>query len=470
LSVPEAKQKISARLEAEGIGRREVNFRLRDWGVSRQRYWGCPIPVVHCEACGIVPVPKHLLPVVLPDIERFDQPGNPLEHHPTWKHVPCPACAKPALRETDTLDTFVDSSWYFARFCSPRGAQPLDRAAVDHWLPVDQYVGGIEHAILHLLYARFFTRALAACGKLGVKEPFRGLFTQGMVCHQTFRDITGKWIYPEDARVLADGRAVHAKTGEPVAIGRSESMSKSKKNVVDPGRIIDQYGADTARWFMLSDSPPERDMEWTDGGIDGAWRFTQRLWRMLQECAPELAQTAPGGKDAGTSTDAAVATLRRRTHQCIERVSQDIESFHFNRAVARIHELANAIADFRSGSGEKQMGGLFALREAFEALAKLIGPMMPHLAEEIWQALGHGDLIAQGSWPQADSELVREKSITIAVQVSGKLRATVQSAPGLDVATLREMALANENVRRAIGDRPVRKVIVIPDKVVNVVV
>jgi leucyl-tRNA synthetase len=470
LSVPDAKRKVAEKLEAEGIGQRQVNFRLRDWGVSRQRYWGCPIPIVHCKTCGIVPVPINQLPVLLPEIDRFDQPGNPLESHPTWKHIACPVCAKPALRETDTLDTFVDSSWYFARFCSPRGSKPLDRAAVDHWLPVDQYVGGIEHAILHLLYARFFTRALAACGKLSVKEPFHGLFTQGMVCHQTFRDSGGKWIYPEDARVLENGRLVHARTGEPVVVGRSESMSKSKKNVVDPGRIIEQYGADTARWFMLSDSPPERDMEWTEGGIDGAWRFTQRLWRMLQECAADLAKTRPGEKAAAPSADAAVTTLRRRTHQCIERVSHDIERFHFNRAVARIHELANAVDDFRKFSQIFPQGGALALREAFEALAKLIGPMMPHLAEEMWQALGHRDLIALSAWPEADGELAREETITIAVQVSGKLRATVQSAPGLDEAALREMALANENVRRAIGDRLVRKIIVIPDKVVNVVV
>jgi leucyl-tRNA synthetase len=480
LDVGQAKRAVTARLAAANMGAATVSYRLRDWGISRQRYWGCPIPVVHCEGCGIVPVPEKDLPVLLPDDVSFDQPGNPLERHPTWKHVPCPGCAKPARRETDTCDTFVDSAWYYARFCSPRADAPLDRAAVDYWLPVDQYVGGIEHAILHLLYARFFTRALKACGYVGLDEPFAGLFTQGMVCHQTYKDADGKWLYPGDARMLPDGGAVHAETGRPVTIGRSEAMSKSRKNVVDPGAIIDQYGADTARWFMLSDSPPERDMEWTISGVDGAWRFMQRLWRMLDDALPDLSPVgapAPPGvlgtpNDASRAAsppgefDAAAQALRHAAHKTIQHVTNDIERFHFNAAVARLYEFANAIAAYKATGAAAG----WTRREAFEILFRLIGPMAPHLAEEAWQALGHRKILAETPWPEADAELARESTVTIAVQVSGKLRATLEMARGLDDGALRAAALADENVRRAIGEKPVRKVIVIPDRIVNVVV
>jgi leucyl-tRNA synthetase len=466
LTVAEAKRTIAETLEARGLGRREVNYRLRDWLISRQRYWGCPIPIVHCEACGIQPVPAKDLPVLLPEDVRFDLPGNPLDRHPTWKIVDCPACGAKARRETDTFDTFVDSAWYFARFCSPRAEVPLARAAVNYWLPVDQYVGGIEHAILHLLYARFFTRALERCGHLGVKEPFLGLFTQGMVCHQTYIDARGRWLYPEDVRLTPDGGAVHVETGEPVRIGRSESMSKSKKNVVDPGGIIDQYGADTARWFMLSDSPPERDMEWTAAGVEGAWRFVQRLWRLLAESLPLPAARA----DAPSVIGPQALALRRAAHGAIAEVSQDIERFHFNRAVARIYELANAIAAFRNDEAHTTPAGVFALREALETVTRLIGPMMPHLAEEMWQALGQPTLLAETPWPEADPELLREDRITIAIQVAGKLRATIEMARDLDKQTLEQAALSLDNVRRAIGGRPVRKVIIVPNKIVNVVI
>lgn len=468
MTVQDAKRAAIARLEKMNIGKGEVNFRLRDWGISRQRYWGCPIPVVHCQACGIVPVPESDLPVLLPEITSFDTPGNPLEHHPSWKHVACPKCGARALRETDTCDTFVDSSWYFARFCSPRADTPLSRAVADRWLPVDQYIGGIEHAILHLLYARFFTRALEKTGHLSVQEPFSGLFTQGMVCHQTYRDGAGKWLYPEDVRFLPDGSARHVKTNDPVSVGRSESMSKSKKNVVDPGRIIDQYGADTGRWFMLSDNPPDRDMEWSEAGVEGAWRFTQRLWRLLQDGLPLLA--APDAPAPATLGPAAL-TLRRITHQTIAHLSHDIDRFHFNRAVARIYEFANAIGDALAAVRPRpEPGDGHALREALDTLSVLISPMMPHLAEELWQGLGHDALVAEQPWPVADTLLARDETITIAVQVSGKLRATLEVPPGLGEADLREAALANENVLRAIGDRAVRKVIIIPNKVVNVVV
>ena len=343
MTVPEAKTEMAKRLADLGCGVTTVNFRLRDWGVSRQRYWGCPVPVIHCAACGIVPVPVASLPVVLPDDVTFDKPGNPLDHHPTWKNVPCPSCGAPARRETDTLDTFVDSSWYFARFCSARADVPVERDAVDYWLPVDQYIGGIEHAILHLLYSRFFVRAMRRCGHVGVDEPFAGLFTKGMVCHETYKSAAGKWLYPEDVVFHPDGSATKVDDGTAVTVGRSESMSKSKKNVVDPGSIIDQYGADTARWFMLSDSPPERDLEWTESGVQGAWRFTNRLWRLVLGSFSNL-ETGTGTVGDGAPSSAVVA-LRREVHKAIIAVSDDLEALRFNRAVARIYELTNTLVE-----------------------------------------------------------------------------------------------------------------------------
>jgi len=462
LAVTDAIRAAIAKAEAMGIGKGTVNYRLRDWGVSRQRYWGCPIPVIHCATCGIVPVPAADLPVRLPDDVKFDKPGNPLDHHPTWKHVPCPNCGKPAQRETDTCDTFVDSSWYFARYCSPRAAAPLDRPAVDYWLPVDQYIGGIEHAILHLLYSRFFTRAMERCGYVSIAEPFAGLFTQGMVCHETYQDAAGAWLFPEEVEKSADGTLHLAGSGAPVSVGRVEKMSKSKKNVVDPGTIIDQYGADTARWFMLSDSPPERDMEWTAAGVAGAWRFNQRLWRLLSEAMPAL---PPAGSPVPAEISPAAMALRQTTHRTIAAVTDDIERFHFNRAVARIYEFANALDAFKPTTGDGPV-----LREALETLVKVTGPMMPHLAEEMWQALGHHQLLADTAWPVSDPALTREDTVTIAIQVSGKLRATLDLARDLDQGTLESTALANENVQRAIGGRPVRKVIVVPNRIVNVVV
>jgi leucyl-tRNA synthetase len=470
LGVEAAKGAAIERLQSLGAGEGTVRYRLRDWGVSRQRYWGCPIPVIHCEQCGVVPVPEQDLPVELPPDVTFERPGNPLDHHPTWKHAPCPACAAPARRETDTFDTFVDSSWYFARFCSPRAETPVVREEVDYWLPVDQYIGGIEHAILHLLYSRFFTRAMRACGQAGIDEPFDGLFTQGMVCHETYQDEAGKWLYPEEVRREADGRPVHATTGRAVTIGRSESMSKSKKNVVDPGSIIGAYGADTARWFILSDSPPERDMEWTTTGVEGAWRFTQRLWRLASGAAPRL----PAARTAAPLTYGPEALgLRQASHRAIAAVTDDIEKFRFNRAVARVYEFANAIDDFLAtseGIAGLSAGHGFALREALESLARIVAPMMPHLAEEVWRALGHASLLAQARWPVADPALVVEAEVTVAVQVNGKLRATIALPRDADRGAAEAAALADANVRRAMDGKPARKVIVVPNKVVNVVV
>ncbi len=451
-----AKRAAIGRLEGMGAGTGVVNWRLRDWGVSRQRYWGCPIPFIHCSSCGVVPVPAAQLPVTLPEDVDFSRPGNPLDHHPTWKHVPCPQCAKPARRETDTFDTFVDSSWYFARFCSPRATQPVTKAAVDAWLPVDQYIGGIEHAILHLLYSRFFTRAMRETGHLQVSEPFEGLFTQGMVTHESYKSADGRWLYPEEVAFAtgADGsRSATLKDGDtPVTIGRVEAMSKSKRNTVDPGAIIDKYGADTARWYILSDNPPERDMEWTESGVAGAHRFIQRLYRMA---------AAPGG-----GTDAAASRkLRRATHRTIAAVTEAWESFSFNVAVARIHELGNAVGDADSAEPS-------ARREALEALARLASPAMPHLAEELWSLLHPGtrQLVAELPWLEADPALLKAETLTMAVQVLGKLRATIEVPVGADEATVFAAAEAEENVQRAIEGRPIRKRIHVKGRVVNFVV
>ncbi|MBK8208709.1 MAG: leucine--tRNA ligase [Rhodospirillales bacterium] len=460
LSVAEAKAEVTRRLVADGAGEKKINFRLRDWGVSRQRYWGCPIPILNCPKCGILAVPEADLPVRLPEDVDFEAPGNPLDRHPTWKHVICPQCGGAAVRETDTFDTFFESSWYFARFCSPHAANGLDRAAVDYWMPVDQYIGGIEHAILHLLYSRFFTRALRRCGRLGVDEPFAGLMTQGMVCHETYRAEDGRWLSPDD--VVREGdRWTEHQSGRPVVVGRSEKMSKSKKNVVDPEGIIEAYGADTARLFMLSDSPPERDLEWTDAGVEGAWRFVNRLWRMVETAVED----APA--EAGDASDgAAVAALHRDVHTTISRVTEDLDKFGFNRAVARIRELTNSVADLTGETPPIRE----ARRKALGIIVQLIGPLMPHLAEELWQRLGHNRLLALEPWPIADPALLVKDRVTLGVQVNGKLRGTLEFAMNADEAQIRSAALALPKVAEAIGGRALRKVIVVPNRIVNVVV
>jgi leucyl-tRNA synthetase len=464
----EAIEKAIGWLEKHGHGEGTIQYRLRDWGVSRQRYWGCPIPVIHCEKCGIVPVPMAQLPVELPEDVTFDKPGNPLDRHPTWKHVDCPTCGGKARRETDTFDTFMESSWYFARYCSPRAATPTVRADVDYWLPVDQYVGGVEHAVLHLLYARFFTRAMRESGHVAVDEPFAGLFTQGMVCHETYRDETGNWLLPGE--IEKDGeRAVAIDGKRPVEIGRSEKMSKSKKNVVDPEAIIATYGADTARWFMLSDSPPERDLEWTEAGVEGAWRFLQRVWRLVDEAADALPPANRDGADASMPTDLSppATDLRRATHKTIRGVSDDIGRFHFNKAVARIHELVNRLQTEKPGDD----GHRWALREALEALARLIQPMVPHLAEELWSRLGHASMLAaEVAWPVAEAALTIDEAVTVAVQVNGKLRATIALPRDMESKAAEAAALADPAVIRAMEGKAARKVIVVPNRIVNVVV
>jgi len=462
LPVDEAKARIIARLEEMGVGKGTTQYRLRDWLVSRQRYWGCPIPAIHCESCGVVPVPEKDLPVELPDDVEFDRPGNPLDRHPTWKHVACPQCGKPARRETDTFDTFIDSSWYFDRFTSPHLATaPFDREENHYWMPVDQYIGGVEHAILHLLYSRFWTRAMREVQMTRRDEPFDGLFTQGMVCHETYRGSDGSWLLPEEVE-RTGGKVVRISDKSPVEVGRSEKMSKSKKNVVDPDQIIHDYGADTARWFMLSDSPPERDLEWTEAGVTGAWRFQQRLYRIATEALEGL--PAVGTPRPASFTDTAIE-LRRAAHKTVAGLSADIEAFHFNKAVARLYELTNAIG----GDTPKDASHRWALREALEIFVRLIGPMTPHLAEELWQALGHKTMLAEEPWPTAEPALLVDDTVTVAVQLNGKLRGTLQLAKDAPKDVAEATALALPEIMRALDGKTPKRVVVVPNRIVNVV-
>lgn len=463
LDVASAKRAVIEKLESIDAGTGAVNFRLRDWGVSRQRYWGCPIPIIHCDDCGAVPVPEADLPVTLPEDVNFDHPGNPLEQHPTWKDAPCPTCGKAARRETDTFDTFFESSWYFARFASPQAEDTaVVRKAADYWLPVDQYIGGIEHAVLHLLYSRFFTRAMKQCGYLSVDEPFAGVMTQGMICHETYQDVDGGWLFPTDVTDGTDGIPTHIDTGDAVTIGRSEKMSKSKKNVVDPAIIIDAYGADTARLFMLSDSPPDRDLDWTDSGIDGAWRYINRLWRLIEKA--QAGDQHDLNAVPGALSDRALS-VRQTLHKTIDAVSADLDRFHFNKAVARIRELSNALETL-----DESPGDAWALAEGSRAIVQLIGPMMPHLGEELWRTLGNETLLADTAWPTADPALLVENTVTIAVQVNGKLKGTLDLEKDCAKDKAESAALALEKVIEAINGKTVRKVIVVPNRIVNVVI
>jgi leucyl-tRNA synthetase len=443
LPTEQAAAEVIRRAEAAGWGKGTVQYRLRDWGVSRQRYWGTPIPIIHCARCGAAPVTREQLPVVLPEDVSFDVPGNPLDRHPTWKHVDCPSCGGPATRETDTFDTFVDSSWYFIRFASQPADKPFDRAEAEKWLPVAQYIGGVEHAILHLLYARFWTRALQRIGKLDMAEPFKGLFTQGMVTHETYRFGDGSWLSPDEVRRDGDDW-VRIEDGAPVTPGRVEKMSKSKRNVIDSDTIVDRYGADAARWFLLSDSPPERDLEWSEGGIEGAARFVQRVWKLAN---------APDGEGVDES-------LKRKLHRTVAAVGEAIEGLQFNKAVAQLYELTSAIEKAKPSATRS---------EAVRSLVLLIAPMAPHLAEECWALFGEQGMIADAAWPSFDPALLLDDQVTLAVQVNGKLRDTLTAARGLDKAAIEALALASDNVQRQLAGASPRKIIVVPDRLVNIV-
>jgi leucyl-tRNA synthetase len=478
LTVEQAKKEVARRLEQITLGdrpqaKRQINYKLRDWGISRQRYWGCPIPILHCEKCGVVPVPAADLPVRLPEDVTFGHPGNPLDRHPTWKHVACPQCGGPAARETDTMDTFVDSSWYFVRFTDPANASaPDDPKMADHWLAVDQYIGGIEHAILHLLYSRFFTRAMRKCGYLNLDEPFAGLFTQGMVVHETYRDAEGQWLAPSEVRVETEGetrRAFLLDDGESVEIGPTEKMSKSKRNTIDPDEIIATYGADTARWFMLSDSPPERDVIWTEAGVQGAYKQIQRLWRLTCEIerivgSERPAQPAEYGDEA--------RRIRRIAHAALAKIEDEIERLRFNVCIAAIYELANelaaAVGAIAEAPASDDLRAAFA--EAGDILVHCFAPMMPHLAEECWAALGHNGFVAQSPGPVADRSLLVSNHVTYVVQVNGKKRGEVTIERDADAKRIECAALALDTVARAMDNRPVRKVIIVPLRIVNVVV
>ncbi len=440
--------------EAAGWGEGVTKFRLRDWGLSRQRYWGCPIPVVHCEQCGVVPEKKENLPIELPYDVSFDTPGNPLDRHPTWRDCACPSCGAPAKRETDTMDTFVDSSWYFARFTAPRAETPTVREDADYWMNVDQYVGGIEHAILHLLYSRFFARAMHATGHLPEKskEPFNALFTQGMVTHAIYqtKDSNARPVYhyPEDVVVGENGAAL--KDGTAVEVIPSAKMSKSKNNVVDPLNIIEGYGADTARWFVLSDSPPERDVEWTASGAEAANRHLARVWRMASEIAAD--ESAAGADDAA---------LQKALHRTIADVTEGVESFAFNTSIAKLYAFTNTLSKSKAGGAAK--------KEAMATMAQLMAPMTPHLAEELWHMLGREGLITEAAWPKADPALLVEDTVTLPIQVNGKRRAEISVPKDMDKAEVEKLALAEEAVQRALDGAAPKKVIVVPGRIVNVV-
>jgi len=473
-TIKQAQSIIIKKLVEQGSGSKETNYRLRDWGVSRQRYWGCPIPVVHCESCGVVPVKTQDLPVKLPDDVSFDKPGNPLDHHPTWKHTTCPTCAAPAQRETDTFDTFVDSSWYFARFCAPKADTPTDKTAVDYWLPVDQYIGGIEHAILHLLYSRYFTRAMNKAGHINIKEPFKGLFTQGMVNHETFKTQDGQWVAPSDVSIdEQDGKrtATLIDTGAPVKIGSIEKMSKSKLNVVDPDDILSHYGADTARWFVLSDSPPERDVIWTESGVEGAGRYVQRVWRLMSEIKQTLDKCGDIAQAEPNALNDEALALRKSAHKALDHISKDIEALRFNRAVAHIYEFTNAIASsLQKGKTSPNPDLGFALKEASTFLIMAFSPMMPHLAEECWDLIGHKQILAKSPWPDVNKSLLEEDSVTIAVQVNGKRRSELTISLDTSKQEIEKIACELDGVKRAIEGKEIRKIIVVPGKIVNIVV
>ncbi|MDD5169125.1 MAG: leucine--tRNA ligase, partial [Syntrophales bacterium] len=461
-----ALEKIAEYLESLGLGKKTIQYRLRDWGISRQRYWGTPIPIIYCEKCGAVPVPEKDLPVVLPyDVELTGEGGSPLAKHESFIKAPCPRCSGPGRRETDTMDTFVESSWYFDRFCSAtHNEKPgLDRQKVDYWMPVDQYIGGIEHAILHLLYSRFYTKMLRDFGILGVDEPFLNLLTQGMVCKETMRCPTHGFLFPDE---VEEGKCTQCQ--EAAVIGKTEKMSKSLKNVVDPDYLIERYGADTARIFCLFASPPEKDLEWSDQGVEGSFRFLNRTWRIIVDYLEVIKGVPPfTGQDA---VDGDLKTLRRKTHQTIKKVTRDIEDrFHFNTAISAVMELVNALYQVpRPADDDKN--ALSVIRETVETTLLLLNPIVPHFAEELWGMLGHQGQLIDVSWPCYDKTVATEEEITIVVQVNGKVRSRLTVAADEDGETIKALARADEKVMKFLAGKALVKEVYVPKKLVNIVV
>jgi len=461
-----ALEDIAEYLESIDRGRKTVQYRLRDWGISRQRYWGAPIPIINCEKCGIVPVPEKDLPVVLPrDVELTGEGGSPLEKLKTFLEVSCPKCGGSAKRETDTMDTFVESSWYFNRYCSAdcTVSPGLDREKIDYWMPVDQYIGGIEHAILHLLYARFYTKMLRDFGVVGVDEPFTNLLTQGMVCKESMMCKEHGYLHPDDVK---DGRCVHCET--KVTIGKTEKMSKSLKNVVDPGYLIKRYGADTARMFCLFAAPPEKDLEWSDRGVDGAFRFLNRVWRIVMEYIDDIKDVPL--LDQGVDLDGDLKALLKKTHQTIRKVTTDIdERFHFNTAISAVMELVNSLYQIRRPHKEDRMS-YAVIRRTIETVVVLLSPIVPHITEELWEIIGMKGELTESSWPSYDKSLAAEEEITIVIQVNGKLRGRVQVDAGESDERIKELALREEKVQKFIEGKRLIKEIYVPKKLVNIVV
>ncbi len=464
----EAKKAIPKYLEEKGLGKPTVSYRLRDWGISRQRYWGAPIPIIHCPKCGIVPVPKEDLPVVLPlEVTVKGKGGSPLAEYPAFYEATCPKCGGKARRETDTMDTFVESSWYFARYaCPDEDKAPFDKKRLKHWLPVDQYIGGIEHAVLHLLYARFFTKVLRDLGYLDIDEPFLRLLTQGMVCKETYRCSEHGYLVPDEEVKEENGKKVCVYCGKEVEIGRLEKMSKSKKNIVDPEKLMNQYGADTVRLFILFAAPPERDLEWSAQGVEGAYRFLNRLWRLVKEMLPYIKDKEAYKTGQLNPTQRA---LHRKTHQVIKKVTEDIERFHFNTAVSALMELLNTISDFWQ-SGHKDDTSLSVLKEAIESFVILASPFVPHITEELWHVLGHEGWLIDVPWPKWDEEAIKEERITVVIQINGKVRARMEIDVGLSQEEVEKMALEQPRIQELIADKTIKKIIWVPNKLVNIVV
>ena len=457
MTVEEAKTNVISRLEDMGIGAGTIQYRLRDWGISRQRYWGCPIPIIHCKGCGAVPVPESQLPVELPDDIKFDKPGNPLDHHPTWKNTTCPKCNGKAVRETDTFDTFFESSWYFFRYCSPDSEQGIDSKKAEYWMPVDDYIGGIEHAVMHLLYARFFSKALEKCDYFnGLKEPFKALLTQGMINHETYKDKSGKWLYPTEVafdKSKGVRNAVHIANNEPVTVGRVEKMSKSKKNVVEPNSIIAKYGADTARLFLMSDSPPDKDLEWSDSGVEGAYKYLCRLYNMVLELIEDKSKDA----EVYDKDDSAVKFI----HKTIQKVTDDYENFRINKAIANIRELTNFITQSGISPEVKHQG--------LETSVQLINPITPHIAEELWNILGHEENLTETNWLHYDQNLLVDDLVTVAVQLNGKMRGTVEISPDASEDDAKSAAENLPNIIKLIEGKSLRKIIYLPGKIINLI-